>query len=264
MTPQQEAANTIRPLLPEPPVAAIVLGSGLGDFVDALTDTVPIQYNNIPHFTRTSIPGHKAQLIFGYADGVPVLAAAGRFHYYEGHPLDTVMLPVRTFGELGLENIIITNAAGCVHSDWDVGELMLVRGHMDYTFIDGPDDPPIIDSNRYHSRRLMKLAREAGHELGATLREGVYCWTLGPTFETPAEIVHIRALGGDAVGMSTVPDIRAAAEYDMEILVISCLTNHAAGISALPLNHEEVLAVGAQVSEQFSKLINHILGGLTS
>lgn len=264
MTQQQEAARTIRPLLPEPPVAAIVLGSGLGDFVDTLTHTILIPYRDIPHFAETSVPGHNSQLIFGYADDVPLLAAAGRFHYYEGHPLDTVMLPVRTFGELGLKNIIITNAAGCVHSDWDVGELMLVNGHMDYTFLDGSDDPLVIDSNRYHSRRLLMLAREAGHELGATLREGVYCWTLGPTFETPAEIVHIRSLGGAAVGMSTVPDIRAAAEYDMEILVISCLTNHAAGISPLPLNHEEVLAVGAHVREQFSKLINHILGGLAS
>ncbi len=255
-----EAAAAVRRYLPESPRAAIILGSGLSHFADTLADPVTVSYDDIPHYPPPTVPGHVGQLVYGRASGVPVIAARGRFHYYEGHPLETVTLPVRLFARLGVDTVILTNAAGCVNPGWNEGDLMLITGHLDYTFIESAADPEVISGEPYYSRELLALARQAAEEAGITLREGVYAWCLGPSFETPAEIREIRALGGHAAGMSTLPEIRSAAEEGLKVLGISCLTNYAAGIADKPLNHEEVLATSQRVKETFARLLLGMLG----
>ena len=259
LLPAETAALMIRPRLPGAPRVAVILGSGLSDFADHLNQQVVIPYDEIPHYPQPTVPGHVGKLVYGKVGRLPVLAAKGRFHYYEGHPLEIVTLPIHFFQRLGVRDLIITNAAGCAVTEWDEGDLMLITGHMDYTFIENAQDPVVLTGEPYHSRELMSLAREAARETGIQLREGVYAWCLGPTFETPAEIQEIRALGGHAAGMSTVPEIRAAAEAGLNILGISCLTNYAAGIRDQPLNHEEVLATGQRVKQTFAQLVLGIL-----
>ncbi len=258
--PAEEAAAAVRRYLPESPRAAIILGSGLSDFADNLAGPVTVSYDDIPHYPQPTVPGHVGQLVYGRASGVPVIAARGRFHYYEGHPLETVTLPIRLFARLGVGTVILTNAAGCVNPGWNEGDLMLITGHLDYTFIESAADPEVISGEPYYSRELLALARQAAEEANITLREGVYAWCLGPSFETPAEIREIRALGGHATGMSTVPEVRAAAEEGLKVLGISCLTNYAAGIADKPLNHEEVLATGQRVKKTFARLVLGVLG----
>ena len=260
--PAEEAAAAVQARLLETPRVAIILGSGLSDFADNLEDQVTIAYNEIPHYPQPTVPGHLGQLVFGTAGGLPVIAARGRFHYYEGHPLEIVTLHIRLFARLGVESVIITNAAGCVNPDWDEGDLMLITGHLDYTFIESAADQAVISGEAYHSGELLALARQAAQEAGIPVREGVYAWCLGPTFETPAEIREIRALGGQAAGMSTVPEIRAAAEEGLKVLGISCLTNYAAGIREQPLNHEEVLETGQRVKQTFARLVLGVLEGM--
>ncbi len=254
-----EASTVVQSALPEAPRVAVILGSGLSDFAGALTDRTVIPHERIPHYPALTVPGHVGELTFGYLDRVPVLAARGRFHYYEGHSLDTVTLPVRMLARLGVEALIITNAAGCVRREWQVGDLMLLTGHLDYTFINGIDDPEVIAGEPFHSTELAGYAREAAGGEGIVLREGVSSWSLGPTFETPAEIHDIRRLGGDAVGMSTVPEIHAAADEGLKVLGLSCLTNYAAGILDQPLNHQEVLETGQRVKGTFARLLGAII-----
>ncbi len=259
---EEAAAAAVRERFPETPRVAIVLGSGLGDFVDNLENQVTIAYSEIPHFPQPTVPGHIGRLVFGTAGGLPVIAARGRFHYYEGHSLEIVTLHIRLFARLGVESVIITNAAGCVNPDWNEGDLMLITGHLDYTFIESAADPVVISGKPYYSGQLLALARHAAQEAGIPVREGVYAWCLGPAFETPAEIREIRALGGQAAGMSTVPEIRAAAGEGLKVLGISCLTNYAAGIREQPLNHEEVLETGQRVKQTFARLVLGVLEGM--
>lgn len=254
-----EAVAAVRARLPESPEVAIVLGSGLGDFADTLEGRRIIPYDEIPHYPQPTVSGHGGQLVYGWAGELLVIAARGRFHYYEGHSLETVTLPIHLFARLGVQTLIITNAAGCVNADWNVGDLMLMTGHLDYTFLNGPDDPVPVLGKPHHSQALLALARQAAGEADIPVREGVYAWTLGPSFETPAEIRHIRSLGAAAVGMSTVPEIRAAADEGLKVLALSCLTNYAAGIQDQPLSHDEVLRTGQRVKETFARLVRGIL-----
>jgi len=262
MTPDraEEAAAVIRVRLPETPGVAIILGSGLGDFADSLENQVTVPYDEIPHYPQPTVPGHVGQLVFGRVGRLPVIAARGRFHYYEGHTLEVVTLPIRVFARLGVESLIITNAAGCVNPDWKEGDLMLITGHFDYTFRESAANPVPLAGEPYHSTELLALARQVAVEEGIPLREGNYAWCPGPSYETPAEIREVRALGGQAVGMSTVPEIRAAAEEGLKVLGISCLTNYAAGIRDRPLNHQEVLETGRRVKATFARLVLGVLG----
>ncbi|MEE9161470.1 MAG: purine-nucleoside phosphorylase [Candidatus Neomarinimicrobiota bacterium] len=258
----EEAAAAVRQRLPETPAAAIVLGSGLSDFAQTLDNPIVVPYAEIPHYPQPTVPGHVGELVFGYVKSLPVITARGRFHYYEGHSLETVALPVRLFARLGVSTLIITNAAGCVNTQWHEGDLMFLTGHLDYTFLDGANTPTRHTDDRFHSGDLLALARRAARDAAIPMREGSYAWCLGPTFETPAEIKDIRRLGGAAVGMSTVPEIRAAADEGLAVLGISCLTNYAAGIRDQPLTHEEVLATGQRVKETFAQLVTAILRNL--
>lgn len=257
-----EVALAVNARLPDSPQVAVILGSGLSAFTDVLEDQLAIPYDEIPHYPPVTVPGQVGQLVYGMVGNLPVITARGRFHYYEGHSLEMVTLPIHLFARLGVKTIIITNAAGCINPDWNVGDLMLITGHLDYTFLGGPDDPAPVLGAQYHSPELLTLARRAAREAGIPVREGVYAWTLGPSFETPAEVRHIRSLGAAAVGMSTVPEIRAAADEGLKVLALSCLTNYAAGILDRPLSHDDVLATGQRVKETFARLVRGVLDGL--
>ncbi|MCH7574171.1 MAG: purine-nucleoside phosphorylase [Candidatus Marinimicrobia bacterium] len=258
----QEAATFVKDAIGETPRVAIVLGSGLSDFSENLTQAVTVSYADIPHYPEPTVPGHVGELVAGRVNSLPVLTARGRFHHYEGHDLETLVLPIHLFAELGVSTVMITNAAGCVNDRWEVGDLMLITGHLDCSYLSSADDSPVISDPAIYPEATLNLARLAAQESGITLREGVYAWNLGPTFETPAEIRHIRSLGGDAVGMSTLPEIEAAAGLGLQVIGISCLTNYAAGILDQPLNHDEVLETGRRVKTTFAKLVTAILGRL--
>lgn len=256
----QQAATFVKDAIGERPRVAIVLGSGLSDFSENLAQAVTVSYTDIPHYPEPTVPGHVGELVAGRVNGLPVLTARGRFHHYEGHDLQTLTLPLHLFAGLGVSTVIITNAAGCVNAHWEVGDLMLITGHLDCTYLNGPDDPAVASDPAIYPEATLDMARQAAQESAITLREGIYAWNLGPTFETPAEIGHIRGLGGDAVGMSTLPEIEAAAGLGLQVIGLSCLTNYAAGMLNEPLNHDEVLETGQRVKATFAKLVTAILG----
>ncbi len=198
--------------VPEPPAVAIVLGSGLADFSNQLNGVTRLPYAKIPGYPLPSVSGHVGEFAFGYIGSLPVLCARGRFHYYEGHPLATVTLPIRVFEAVGCSSVILTNAAGCLRPEWSLGDLMVITAHLDFTFRTSVQDPPVLAGGGYHDPGLADIAMHIARQNNLQLRQGVYCWTLGPTYETPAEIRKIRTLGADAVGMSTVPELRTARE----------------------------------------------------
>jgi purine-nucleoside phosphorylase len=260
-----EAAEAISSALPRAELA-LVLGSGLGAFGERLTDAQSLAYTDIPFFPAPSIPGHSGRLIYGHIGSRGIYAFCGRFHYYEGHEPQTVILPVRVLHKLGCDKLILTNAAGGVNPAFMPGDLMLIRDHINltgYNPLRGENaaewGPRFPDMTRIYAPELRQLAKEVAAELGVSLQEGIYCGLSGPTFETPSEIRMLGLLGADAVGMSTVPEAIAAAQAGMSVLAISCITNLAAGISKQPLSHEEVMKTGRLVEEKFTSLIENII-----
>ena len=184
--------------------------------------------------------GHTGELAIGSMNGVELIAAKGRFHYYEGYSFQEITIPIHLFSKLGVDHLIITNSSGSMNKNCAPGSLMAISGHMDCTYRHSADDPKLYSGEPFHDQALIQLAIASAEKLGFELATGNYCWTLGPSYETPAEISDMQRMGGDAVGMSTVPEIISAAELGMKILTISCLTNYAAGISNHPLTHEAV------------------------
>lgn len=243
-----EAVAFIEPKLSEKPTIGLVLGSGLGVLADEIENPVVIPYHEIPGFTVSTVVGHKGQLVIGKLQGKQVVAMQGRFHFYEGHGLDAVVFPIRVMKLLGVETIIVTNAAGGINEGYDPGDLMLISDHLNMTFrnpLIGPNDDELgarfPDMSEAYSKELRQLARQVASEQGIKLREGVYVGLLGPSYETPAEIRMLRQLGGDAVGMSTVPEVIVARHMKVKVLGISCISNMAAGILEQPLSHDEVM-----------------------
>ena len=243
--------------LPEIPKFAIVLGSGLSSLTDDLTDTQIIPFSAIPDYPQITVSGHKGEFIFGYLNGIPILCARGRFHFYEGLSLSEVTAPIRLFSELHIPNLIITNSAGCVNLNWNMGDIMLIVGHLDFTFRDG--NPTIDFDKNIYKEDNHQMARDVAAELGLKLREGIYTWTLGPTYETPAEILMIRELGGDAVGMSTLPEIVEAGKQKLNMWGFTCFTNMAAGMGKGALTHNEVLSNAESFKESFKEFINRLI-----
>lgn len=245
---------------------AIILGSGLGDYAETMSDSKRLSYTDIVGFPQSTVPGHAGVWHTGKLFGKSVIMMQGRFHSYEGYPMEDVVLPVRVMKKLGVKTIIVTNAAGGVNNSFKPGTLMLITDYINYAGknpligknIDefGPRFP---DMSYAFDRNLQKIAREASKENGTDLKEGVYCWFSGPTFETPAEVRMARILGADAVGMSTVPEVITAHHAGIKCLGISCITNMAAGILDQPLNHEEVMETGKMVQAEFKNLLNNIL-----
>lgn len=273
------AAEFIKSKYPKNIRTAVVLGSGLGGFADELENAVRIPYEEIPDFARSTVEGHAGQLVLGESRGIPIAAQQGRFHYYEGYSMEQVMFPMRTFGRMGIENVILTNAAGSLNREMPPGSLMLITDHLNLMGVNplrGKNDdrlgPRFPDMTEVYSRSLQQIAIEAAREIekeagkaargrrkSAFLHRGVYCALSGPTYETPAEIHLYRLLGADAVGMSTVPEAIAARHQGTKVLGISCLTNFGAGMTAEPINHAEVMETGARVAELFRELIARII-----
>lgn len=264
----EEAAAYIRERIQAAPEVGLILGSGLGVLGDDVEQPVVLPYGEIPHFPESTVIGHAGQLVIGILENKPVLVMQGRFHYYEGHSMETIGFPVRVMRLLGIENIIVTNAAGGCNPTYNPGDLMVITDHIkffDDSPLRGPNleqfGPRFNDMSEPYSRELRKLAEEAAESLGFFMRKGIYAHMAGPSFETPAEIRMLQTLGADAVGMSTVPEVITANHCGMKVLGISCITNAAAGILEQPLNHEEVLETGARVRHTFASLIRGILAG---
>jgi len=250
---------------------ALVLGSGLGAFAETVEEAVTVPYNEIPGFVQSTVEGHAGQLVLGKVDGKSVLIQQGRFHYYEGYEMDQVTLPVRTYGVLGIPNLILTNAAGSLNPMMPPGTLMLIEDHLncfpsnplrgtnDSRF--GPRFPDMTDVYDVEFRRIAaeeaaSVAKERGVE--GFVGSGVYCGLPGPTYETPAEIRMFRSWGADAVGMSTVPEAIVARHQGMRTLGISCITNLAAGLQG-EIDHSEVMETGAKVAEVFGELLRRVI-----
>ncbi len=261
-----ESIEFIREKLDYTPTIGLILGSGLGGLADKIENPVKISYYDIPNFPVSTVQGHAGQLVIGDLAGKKVIAMQGRFHFYEGYPLDEVTFPVRVMMGLGVKNIVVTNAAGGCNKSFVPGDLMLITDHINFTGqnpLHGKnlDDlgPRFLDMSYAYNKDLMELAREAGKKLNTGLKEGVYMWFTGPTYETPAEVRLAITLGADAVGMSTVPEVIVANHEGVKVLGISCITNMASGILDQPLNHEEVVETSLMVKDKFESLIMEVL-----
>lgn len=264
----REAAAYIRKQIGEISLdAGLVLGSGLGDMAEEIKNPVSIDYKNIPNFPVSTVPGHAGKLIVGELEGKNVLCMQGRFHFYEGWGMDQVVFPIQVMKLLEVRNLILTNAAGCINKDWRPGDLMIINDHIKLTTSENPmrghneDELGLrfFDMTRAYDPELRALAAKVARSQGLDIKEGVYMFFAGPSFETPAEIRAARILGADAAGMSTVPEVIAAAHCGLKTLGISCMTNMAAGILDQPLGHDEVLETGLKVKKSFSALIKGIL-----
>ncbi|KAI0089646.1 hypothetical protein BDY19DRAFT_116312 [Irpex rosettiformis] len=280
------------------PRVGIVCGSGLSTLASSLRDKVEVPYNSLKGFGKSTVEGHKSSLAFGLigeGDGVPVVAMLGRFHPYEGHPLATVVYPIRVLARLGVKHLIITNAAGGLNPNLDVGSIVVIQDHLALPNLTGPLNPlfgpqPFPDYPRFlplsdaYSVTLRRLAFLAAHSLSfpdSALQEGTYAWVSGPTYETPAEGRFLRSVGADVVGMSTVPEVVAAREEGMEVTVLSLVTNKVvipdkprsikeevkAELAGKPIpipptqvvSHEEVLEIGKQKAEDMRKLVTRMI-----
>lgn len=247
------------------PRVGIVLGSGLGALSDALAEPVVVPYGEIPGFPAAGVAGHKGELIGGILEGVPVVLQSGRFHLYEGYDALTVALPVRLFGVLGIEILILTNAAGAIRRTFRPPLLMLIADHVNLMWRNPLIGPVVRGEERFpdmsdpYDGALRGLARAAAREAGVPLEEGVYLGLLGPSYETPAEIRSFERIGADAVGMSTVPEVVTARARGIRCLGISIITNQAAGMSSARLDHEDVLDAGKQMGAQLEAVVRGVL-----
>ena len=253
----QSITSQIMNKLPEPPQSAVILGSGLGKFVDSMKETLTIPYSDILEHPRSTVPGHAGEWVFGYINNKPIICASGRFHYYEGFTMKEVTLPVSVVHSLGCQSLIITNAAGSLKKEWEIGDLMLITGYLDYTFRRNSSSPVVIPF--YKNTKKQNKIKKIASDVDIFLREGIYSWTLGPSYETSAEIQDIILLGGNAVGMSTVPEMMKARELGLDFIGISCLTNYGAGIKGAMLSHEDILKTSSQSQRNLSKLLINII-----
>src|SRR5580658_2975614 len=253
------------------PQIGLVLGSGLGAFADDLVDAVRIPYAHIPTFPQSTAVGHAGQLVIGKSGDVPVAVMQGRVHLYEGYSAAEVAFPTRVLARTGARALILTNAAGGINVEYGQGALVIVRDHINLQGqnpLTGANDerlgPRFPDMTYTYTKRYREIALEEAKKLPIPPREGVYAALAGPSYETPAEIRYLRAIGADLVGMSTVPEAIAANHMRMKVLGISCVTNFAAGVTDQKLDHKEVLEVGAQIKDTMVDLLRRILPRLTS
>ena len=248
------------------PEIGLILGSGLGSLADSIENPEFYNYSDIPNFPTSTVEGHAGRLVIGTLGGKQVVAMQGRFHYYEGYSMEKITFPVRVMKLLGVSKLIVTNACGAVNKDFNPGDLMVITDHINFSgsnplFGANLDEfgPRFPDMSEAYNLELRNKVLNAGKELGMDLKQGVYVMFSGPTYETPAEIRLSRIMGGDAVGMSTVPEVIVANHCGIKTVGISCLTNMAAGILDQPLNHEEVIETSARVKNDFIKLMNRVI-----
>ncbi len=255
-----QAVAFLRKRVTSCPDLAIVLGSGLGGFADALQDPVTIPAHDIPHYPRSTVEGHKGELVWGRLGEKHVLAVRGRVHFYESGSLETVLFPIRTLAALGTKTLVITNAAGGVNRTFVPGDLMVISDQLNLTGMGLPAGAPRGRSTAdYYVPALRKLALATAERLGIRVVTGSYAGVKGPSYETAAEVEMVHRLGGDAVGMSTVMETAMAVAHGMEVLGISCITNKATGTSSAKLDHAEVTEVANRVKENFALLLREII-----
>jgi purine-nucleoside phosphorylase len=264
-----EAAQSIRARLTHQPTIGLILGSGLGGLADAVENPEIIAYDEIPNWPVSTVYGHSGQLVVGKLESQTILIMQGRAHYYEGYSISQTGLPVRVMKRLGIETMIVTNAAGAVHPDFEPGDLMLITDHVNMigmgglSPLRGPNldefGPRFPDMSQAYDRELLTLSRQAAQELGLGLREGVYTSLAGPSFETPADLRYLRMIGSDAVGMSTVPEVIVARHSGMRVLGISGISNKANLDGNTATSHEEVLEAGRVLVPKLVALIRSVL-----
>lgn len=260
------AADVVRPRLGgTTPAAAIVLGSGLGGLADDITAVARIKYRDIPGFPKATVAGHAGELIAGTLGGKFVVALSGRFHIYEGHDIRLAAFPARVMHALGVDTLIVSNAAGGINATWDAGDLMLIRDHINLMFrnpLIGPVEPGDVrfpDMSEPYDGALADVARRVAKEQGIVLREGVYAGLTGPAYETKAEVKMLATLGADAAGMSTVPEVMVARAIGMRVLGFSCITNLACGLTDVPITHADVLETTERVAGKFKALVTGVV-----
>lgn len=262
----KESAEFIRSRIEDCPKVGLILGSGLGSLADNINNSVIIKYEEIPNFPKSTVEGHAGQLVIGELGGKTVIAMQGRFHYYEGYPLSDVVFPIRVINSLGIESLIVTNAAGGINTDFQPGDLMIITDHINFTGTnpligENLDElgPRFLDMSKPYAKEYIEIAKNSGKKLNIDLKAGVYIWYAGPTYETASEVKMSRILGADAAGMSTVPEVIIANHEGVKVLGISCITNMATGILDQPLSHEEVVETSMRVKDDFAKLLIDIL-----
>ncbi|MBO4494888.1 MAG: purine-nucleoside phosphorylase [Clostridiales bacterium] len=264
-----EATEYISGVLPEIPDTCLVLGSGLGALTDRVEVLATISYANIPHFFKTTVPGHEGVLVYGVLSGKKTLIMKGRFHFYEGHSTQEITFYVRVMAKLGVKNLILTNAAGGINPAMKPSELMLITDHISF-LCDSPlrganlDEFGVRfpDQSCVYDKNFINIMLGCAEELGITLHQGVYAYTRGPQYETPAEIRALKAWGADAVGMSTVAEAICASHSGLRIMALSCISNLAAGISPTPLSHKEVMESALAASENSIALLERFFSKL--
>ena len=263
----REAAEAIRERAGDVhPAVGLVLGSGLGSLGDAFEAAEHIPYEALPHWPPVGVEGHSGTLVAGILEGVPAVALKGRAHLYEGHAAREATLPVRVLAALGIKALFVSNAAGAVNRGFRPGDLMLISDHLNLMGrnpLTGPEvagDERFPDMSDAYDAELRKVVRETALAEGIPLQEGVYAGLLGPSYETPAEVRMLERLGADAVGMSTVPEVITARAIGVRCFGVSCLTNHAAGISPQPLSHHEVMETTERVGGRFRALVQSVIG----
>src|ERR1700741_3899383 len=260
------AAQFILKRTPLRPRIGLVLGSGLGAFADSLSDATGVLYADIPSFPQSTAIGHAGRMVIGKAGEVAVADMQGRFYLYEVYSAQQVAFPIRVFARMGIKAVILTNAAGGINLGYSQGALVLMRDHINLQGTNplvGPNDDRFgvrfPDMTHAYSRSFRQIIRDEAAKLGITLHDGVYAALLGPSYETPAEIEHLRRIGADLVGMSTVTEVIAARHMGLNVLAISCVTNMAAGILDQPLSHAEVMETGERVKTTVESLLRAIL-----
>ena len=254
------------------PRLAIILGSGLGEFADSVENATVISYGEIPHFPQSTVEGHHGRMVLGTVGGVAVAVMQGRVHAYEGYRMDEVTFPVRVLALLGVRQLVVTNAAGGINTNYSPGSIVAIRDHINLTgtnaalgrnesrfgVVDGTG-LRFFDMTAAYDPKLLELAVKAAGAQGWTMQTGVYLAVLGPSYETPAEIRAFRVLGADLVGMSTVHEVIVARHMGLQVLGLSLVTNPAAGVTDEPLNHLEVMDVGVQAAKTFGSLLNVVV-----
>ncbi len=264
-----QAVEYIKPFLTAAPEYAIVLGSGLGKLQDEVQDKVIIDYQDIPHFPKATVAGHKGRLIFGKIEGKPVLMMAGRFHYYEGYSMQEVTFPMRVFKGLGIEKLLLSNASGGVNPNYEVGDAVVIKDHINMM----PEHPlrgknidelgpRFVDMSEAYDNKMREFVINFGKENNIEVKEGIYMGLQGPTFETPSEYGMVRKLGADCVGMSTVPEVIVAKHQGMRVFCISVITDLGGPEIAIPVSHEEVLNAANKAMPKVITLVKGLIGGV--
>lgn len=261
-----ETVSYIRSQSPIKPRVGLILGSGLGAFVDQVQISTKIPYSDIPHFMPPTVEGHQGNLILGHVGTNPVAILQGRNHYYEGHSMETVVFPTRTLALLGIESLVLTNSAGGLGDTMTAGDFMIIEDHinlMGNNPLMGPNikelGPRFPDMTEAYDKKLIEQLEIVFQKQSTKYHKGIYCAVSGPTYETPAEVRYLKMIGGKAVGMSTVPEVIAANHLGLRVAALSCITNLAAGISRHKLSHTEVTETAKKVEQKFSSAMKEFI-----